>query len=178
MAPLPEPPRWPLAAIEAGAGLFILALVLSALFDPTIWVLHTLQALIYAAVIVLVRRNSAWGFGAGLAVALLWNAANLFATGFIGGGVVALGAWLRTGHLARPDLLLVLVGAGGHFLMILGCLVCFLRVGPKLRQWVELLGGAVLAFAALVLISPLRTHHLPLPLDIPPRAITALAPAS
>jgi hypothetical protein len=91
---------------------------------------------------------------------------------------------LRTGHLARPVLLLILVGAGGHFLMIPGCLVCFLRRNPKLRQWAEFLGGAVLAVSALVLISPLRTHDLPLPLDIARRttsslcAISATAPAS
>jgi len=93
-------------------------------------------------------------------------------TGLTGAGVDALRALLRTGHLARPDLLLILVSAGGHFLMILGCLVCFLRRNPKRRQWAELFGGAVLAIAALVLISPLRHHDLPLPLDVAPRAIS------
>jgi hypothetical protein len=78
MVPLREPSRWPLAAIQAGAGLFIVALVISVLFDPAIWLLHTLQALIYVAVIVLARRNSAWGFGAGFTIALLWNSVNLF----------------------------------------------------------------------------------------------------
>jgi hypothetical protein len=169
VAPLQQPSRWPLAAIQAGAALFIVALVLSVLFDPTVWVLHSLQALIYVAVIVLARRNSAWGFGAGFTVAVLWNSANLFATGFIAAGVDALWALLRTGHLARPVLLLILVGAGGHFLMILGCLLCFLRRKPKLRQWAEFCGGAALVFLALVLISPLRHHQLPLPLDIAQR---------
>jgi hypothetical protein len=65
MAPLREPSRWPLATIQAGAVLFIVALALSVLFDPTVWVLHSLQALIYVAVILLARRDSAWGFGAG-----------------------------------------------------------------------------------------------------------------
>jgi hypothetical protein len=61
MVPLREPSRWPLAAIQAGAGLFIVALVISVLFDPAIWLLHTLQALIYVAVIVLARRETAPG---------------------------------------------------------------------------------------------------------------------
>ena len=87
-------------------------------------------------------------------------------TGFIPAGVDALWTLLRTGHVARPGVLLVLVGAVGHFLMILGCLVCFLRRHPKLRQWAEFLGGAVLAVAALALISPLRHHEQALPLDI------------
>jgi hypothetical protein len=166
MAPLRGPSGWPLAAIQVGAVLFIVALVLSVVFDPTVGVLHSLQALIYVAVIVLARRNTAWGFGAGFTVAVLWNSANLFATGFIAAGVDALWASLRTGHLARPVLLLILVGAGGHFLMILGCLVCFLRGKPKLRRWAEFFGGAALAVFALVLLSPLRHHQLPLPLDI------------
>jgi len=169
MAPPPEGARWPLIAIQAGAGLFIVALAVSALVDPSVWLLHTLQALIYVAVIVLARRESAWGFGAGFTIALLWNSVNLFVTGFIGAGVDALQAALRTGHLAEPGLLLVLVGACGHFLMIPGCLVCFLRRSPKLRQWAQFLGGAVLAFCALVLISPLRTHARPLPLDLESR---------
>jgi hypothetical protein len=166
VAPLREPSRWPLAVIQAGAVLFIFALVLSVLLDPAVWLLHGLQALIYVAVIVLARRDSAWGFGAGFTVAVLWNSANLFATGFIAAGVDALWAWLRTGHLARPVLLLILVGAAGHFLMILGCLVAFLRGNPKLRRWAEFVGGAALLVVALVLISPLRHHQLPLPLDI------------
>lgn len=189
MPPLQEPARWPLAAIQTGAVLFIVALVLSVLFDPTVLSLHSLQALIYVAVIVLARRDSAWGFGAGFTVAVLWNSANLFATGFIAAGVDALWTLLLTGHLAEPVLLLILVGAGGHFLMILGCLVCFLRRKPNRRQWAEFFGGAALAFFAMVLISPLRHHKQPLPLDIArrqempavasrpsPRAANALQP--
>jgi len=57
VAPLREPSRWPLAAVQAGAGLFMGALVISAVFEPAVWVLHTLQALIYVAVIALARRN-------------------------------------------------------------------------------------------------------------------------
>jgi len=180
MTRLREPAPWPLAAIQIGAGLFIAALLVSVLLDPRVWALHAFQALIYVAVIVLARRDSAWGFGAGLILALLWNGANLFATGFIPAGVGALGTSLHTGHLARPALLLVLVGAGGHFLMIAGCLAGFLRRAPKPRQWAALLGGAVLAVAALALISLLRTHKLPLPLDIDSRhdAGSALSPRS
>lgn len=169
MAPLREPSRWPLAAIQAGAGLFIVALALSVFLDPALWVLHTLQSLIYVAVIVLAQRDSVWGLGAGLTIALLWNAANLFATGFIAAGAEALRESIHTGHLAHPALLLILVGAGGHFLMIAGCLAGLLRRGPKLRQWAEFLGGAILIFSALLLISPLRAHKLPLPLDVDPR---------
>ncbi len=58
--------RWIRASIPIGAGLFILALALSATLIPQLRLLHILQALIYLAVIVLTRRNSPWGFGAGV----------------------------------------------------------------------------------------------------------------
>jgi hypothetical protein len=44
--PSPVGLRWPLAAIEVGAGLFIAVLALSALVEPAVWLLHTVQALI------------------------------------------------------------------------------------------------------------------------------------
>lgn len=169
MTLLNGPSRWPLAAIEIGAGLFIVALAVSTLFDPSIWLLHMLQALIYVAVMALARRRSVLGFGAGFTIALLWNSANLFITGFVAGGLHALHMLLRTGRISRPVLLLILVGAAGHFLMIVGCLAGFSRTGPRLRQWAGLLGGAILGVAALALISPLRHHQVPLPLDVAPR---------
>ncbi|MFY9825610.1 MAG: hypothetical protein WAM82_29825 [Thermoanaerobaculia bacterium] len=169
MTLLSERSRWPLVAIQTGASLFIVALVGSALFDPSIWVLHTLQALIYVGVMVLARRGSALGFGAGFTIALLWNSANIFATGFVAAALHSLLTLLRTGQITRPVLLLILVGTAGHFLMIAGCAAGFFRTRPRLRQWAEFLGGAMLGFVALVLISPLRHHKLPLPLDVAPQ---------
>ena len=109
------------------------------------------------------------GFGAGFTIAVLWNSANLFITGFVEGGLHSLSMLLRTGRISRPVLLLILVGAAGHFLMIAGCLAGFFRTGPRLRQWAGLLGGAILAISMLALISPLRHHKVPLPLDVAPR---------
>src|SRR5262245_18194053 len=96
-------PRWISAFILVGSLFFIFALVLSAVFDPKIRVLHTLQALIYVAVILLTRRNSAWGFGAGCIVAAFWNYINLFITNFIKSGLQQLLILLQTGQLYRPD---------------------------------------------------------------------------
>ena len=45
-------PAWINASVLVGAGFFIFALIVSAVFDPTIRLLHMLQALIYVAVIV------------------------------------------------------------------------------------------------------------------------------
>jgi hypothetical protein len=161
---------WPLIAIHVGASMFIIALGASVFFDQSIWLLHGLQALIYVAVMVLAQRNSPWGFGAGFLIAVLWNGANLFATGFIDSALHALLTSLSTGHIVRPVLLLVLVGAAGHFLMIAGCVAGIIRSGGGRRQWAQFLGGAILGMIALVLIAPLRSrlHEQPLPLDVAP----------
>lgn len=168
---LREDSPWPLAAIHVGASMFIVALAASVIFDPSIWILHAFQALIYVAVMVLAQRENPLGFGAGFAMAVLWNGVNLFATGFLAGGLHTLRAVLSTGHISRPVLLLVLVGAAGHFFMIAGCLACLFRSSGGRRRWALFLGGAILGFIALALISPLRfrLHEQPLPLDVAPQ---------
>lgn len=143
---------WIDVGILVGAGLFMFALIVSAVFDPTIRVLHSLQLLIYVAVIVLTRRNSAWGYGAGFLISVMWNYTNLFVTTFIASGVEQLAVLLRTGHLERPDLLVALVAGGGHFLLILCCLVGFLLTRPTARRWVEFVGGGLLAVGYFVVI--------------------------
>lgn len=166
-----EDSAWPLGAFHVGASMFIVALAASVFFDRSIWVLHTFQALIYVAVMVLAQRGNPLGFGAGFVIALLWNGANLFVTGFIAAALHTVQDALSRGHISRPVLLLVLVGAAGHFLMIAGCLACFFRSSSGRRQWARFLGGAILGIVALALISPLRfrLHQQPLPLDVAPQ---------
>ena len=143
---------WIQWSIDFGAGFFLLALVLSAVFDPRIRVLHTLQALIYIAVIVLTRRLSAWGFGAGFFIAAFWNYTNLFVTTFVRAGADQLMLLLHTGRLRRPDLLVALVAAFGHFLMMVACAVGWVRLRPGGRQTGEFVLGGVLAIGFFVLI--------------------------
>jgi hypothetical protein len=145
-------PGWIDRSILAGAGFFIFALALSAVFDPSIRVLHALQALIYVAVIILTRRGNAWGFGAGCLIAAFWNYVNLFVTTFIRAGLEQLATLIHSGQLLRPDLLVAVIAAAGHFLMIVACLVGFLRTRPSLRQWGQFLAGGILAVAYLVVI--------------------------
>lgn len=145
-------PLWIRASILVGAGFFIFALILSAVFDPRIRLLHALQALIYVAVIVLTRRNSAWGFGAGVIISALWNYINLFVTTFIKAGAEQFWLLLHTGRLHRPDLMVALVAGLGHFILIVACLAGFLRMRPKVKQWGEFVAGGVLAVGYFVLI--------------------------
>ncbi len=141
---------WINASILAGAGFFIFALFLSAVFDPAIRVLHTLQAFIYVAVIVLTRKNIAWGFGAGCVIGAFWNYVNLFVTTFVKAGLEQTSILLQTGKMPRPDLLIAVVAAGGHFVLIIACLAGFLRTRPKARQWVEFWAGGTLAVGYFV----------------------------
>jgi hypothetical protein len=145
-------PRWINRSILLGSGFFIVALILSAVFDPEIRVLHALQTLIYLAVIVLTRRDSPWGFGAGAWIAIFWNYTNLFVTAFITEGLQELWSLVQTGQLNRPDLLIAVVAAGGHFLMIAACLAGFVRTRPGTRQWIQLFAGGMAAIAYFVVI--------------------------
>ena len=141
--------RW---FITVGAGLFIVALVVSAIFEPSIRLLHALQTLIYIAVIVLTRRQSAWGFGAGCIIAAFWNYVNLFVTTFIRAGLEQVSILLHTGNLPRPDLLIAVVAAAGHFLLIIGCLAGFLRTSLTLKRLRQFIAGGSLAVGYLTLI--------------------------
>ena len=147
-------PPWTRFSVQAGAGLFIVALFVSAAFDPTIRVLHFLQALIYVAVIVLARRDNAWGLGAGCIIAAFWNYMNLFVSDFIATGLRELSLLLTAGEL-RPGQIAV-VAATGHFLLIAGCLALFLRLRPGLKRWGQFFAGGVLAVGYLVFK---RLHH-------------------
>jgi hypothetical protein len=155
-APMMDRPRagrpWIRPAIAVGAALFILALFLSAVWDPSIRVLHALQALIYIAIVVLTRRNSPWGYGPGVVVSAFWNGVNLFVTTFISNGFEEMMALLQTGRIARPDQFVAVIAATGHFVLIVACLTGFLDTRPRAREWSKFIGGAVLGITYLVAI--------------------------
>ena len=138
--------------IPVGAGLFIFALAGSAIVVPQLRLLHFFQALIYVAVIVLARRNSAWGFGAGVTVATFWNCLSLFVTHLIQAGAGQFWSLVHTGHVDRPDTLMVFVGGMAHFLLIVACIAGFLQTQPRLKQWAKFFGGGLVALAYLGLI--------------------------
>ena len=134
--------RWINASIAIGSVIFIFALAVSAFFEPQWRVLHFFQALIYVAVIVLTRRKSAWGFGAGVFIAVFWNFLVLFRT--------PVGSEALNGHLFEPGILIQLLAACGHFLIIVACLVGFFRLRPGGRQWSAFAGGGIIAIGYLL----------------------------
>jgi hypothetical protein len=99
-------------------GFSLFALAGSAVIIPQLRLLHFLQALIYVAVMILARRDSPWGFGAGFTIAVIWNGFSIFVTRFMQAGAVAFWSFLRTGQAHDLDKMMVTLGGLGHFILI------------------------------------------------------------
>jgi hypothetical protein len=138
--------------IPLGALLFVTALAVSAVVVPQLRLLHLLQSVIYVAVVILVRRQSAWGFGAGVTIAVAWNSLNLFVTHFVQAGWAAFWSFVRTGQVRRPDTMMVTLGAIGHFILILACLAAFLDHSAEDKKWGKFAAGGVAALMYMALI--------------------------
>jgi len=146
-------------SIYLGAALFLVALLVSAILVPGLRLLHAFQALIYVAVIILARRNSAFGYGAGFTIAVAWNAMGLFITHLIQTGTVAFWSSLHTGRIEQPVPMMVALGAMAHFILIGATLVAVLRYDSESRKWWKFAGGGVLSLAYLALIVALARPH-------------------
>jgi hypothetical protein len=138
--------------IPIGAVLFVVALTVSAVVVPQLRLLHTLQALIYVAVVILARRNSAWAFGAGVTISVVWNSLNLFVTHLMQAGAIAIWSFLKTGQVQRLDTMMVTVGGIGHFILVAACLAAFLQLGTDSVKWRKFVGGGVVTLAYFALI--------------------------
>jgi hypothetical protein len=137
--------KWINTSIVVGSAIFVFGLAVAAIFAPQWRVLHVLQALIYVAVVVLARRNSAWGFGAGVFIAAFWNGLMLFRSPIGLQAVAGIGALMHGGPAPRADVMLQAFAACGNFLIIAACLFGFLRARPGARQWGQFVAGGVLA---------------------------------
>ena len=120
-------PQW---LILTGGGIFILVLGLSA-WEPDIRWLHFFQAWMYLAAIGLGLGGNRWGLFIGISAAGLWDYANLAATSFFFNGLEQLAQWAKTGHLARPDLLIAVPAWFSNLLVVAGCLWAYSRLPAK-----------------------------------------------
>jgi len=145
--------------IYIGATIFLAALLLSAVLVPDLRILHSLQALIYVAVVVLVRRNSAWGYGAGFSVAILWNVMGLFVTHLIQTGAIAFWLLLRTGHAEQFVPMTVTLGGIGHFMLIFAAPLAMSCFNAESRKWLKFAGGSVLSIAYFALLVAFFKPH-------------------
>ena len=117
--------------IVVGCCVFIFVLALSAVFDASIRWLHFFQAWMYLATIFLALRGNRWGYFIGVSAAGLWDYTNLFVTTFFRNGLEQLSAWVSTGHLARPDLLIAVPAWLSNFIVVVGCLWAYARLRDK-----------------------------------------------
>ena len=101
---------------------------------------------------ILARRNSVWGLGAGVTIAVVWNSLNLFVTHLAQAGVIAFWSFLRTGEVRRPDTMLVPLGCIGHFVLIIACLAAFLDLKTDKNKWWKVLWGGLFTLAYFALI--------------------------
>jgi hypothetical protein len=134
-------PEW---LIVIGASLFIVVLAVSAIWQADIRWLHFFQAWMYVATIALSLARSRWGYFIGISAAGLWDYTSLFVTTFFFNGLERLGAWIHTGHLARPDLLISVPAWFANLMVVVGCLWAYARLPEKRFSDIA---GLVLAFA-------------------------------
>ena len=66
---------------------------------------------------------------------------------------------LHTGHVSRPDTLMVMVGGVADFLLIVACMAGFLQSRPGIRQWGQFFAGGLLALAYFGLIIATLAPH-------------------
>jgi len=111
----------PESLIFIGAVCFIFVLAVSAYWQTDIRWLHFFQAWMYVATITLALRHNRWGYFIGVSAAGLWDYTNIFATTFVFNGLEELSRWIRSGHLARPDLLIAIPAWLSNFLVVAGC---------------------------------------------------------
>jgi hypothetical protein len=141
--------RWLRIGVPLGAGLFMLALAGSAAVVPALRPLHFFQALIYVAVVLLARRGSAWGLGAGVVVPLFWNVSEWFGPRLVQAGAEALWVFVSTGHAHRIDAMMVPLGWIGHCVLITSCVIAFI---PRRSDWKAFAGGGAISLAYFALI--------------------------
>ena len=137
--------------IPIGAVIFLIALAVSALVVPQLRLLHVLQGLIYVAVIVLSSRNSPWGFGAGVTIAVVWNSLNLFVTHLMQAGAIAFWSFLHTGQVHRLETMMVTFAGIGHFILIIAGLKACIDLRTRNKWWKFAAGGVLtLAYFAVI----------------------------
>jgi hypothetical protein len=124
----------PECLILIGAVVFVVILVISAVFEADIRWLHFFQAWMYIATIVLSLHGNRWGYFIGVSAAGLWDYANLVATTFFFNGLQELARWVHTGHLARPDLLIAVPAWFANLSVIIGCLWAYMRLPAKMNS--------------------------------------------
>jgi hypothetical protein len=121
-------PEW---LILSGGSVFVAILAISAYWEKDIRWLHFFQAWMYITAIGLSIGGSRWGHFVGISAAGFWDYTNIFATTFFFNGLEQMCIWVRTGHLARPDILIAVPAWFANLLVVGGCLWSYLQRREK-----------------------------------------------
>jgi len=121
-------PEW---LILVGGSVFVAVLALSAYWEKDIRWLHFFQAWTYIAAMALVIVGSPWGHFIGISAAAFWDYSTIFGTTFFFNGLEQLSIWVRTGHLARPDILIAVPAWIANLLVVAGCLWSYFQRRQK-----------------------------------------------
>jgi hypothetical protein len=138
--------------IPIGAGLFLIALAVSAVAVPELRPLHFLQALIYVAVVILARRNNVFALGAGFTIAAAWDCLEFFGPHLIQAGTVMLWSFLSTGQVQHLETMMVPIGGIGHFILVVACLTALFQQTTDIKKWWKFITGGVLVLGYFALI--------------------------
>jgi len=138
--------------IPIGAGLFLVALAVSAVAVPELRPLHFLQALIYVAVVILARRNNVFALGAGFTIAVAWNCLEFFGPRLMQAGAVMFWSFLHTGHVQHLETMMVPIGGIGHFILMIACLTALFHQTTDTKRWWKFIAGGVLVLGYFALI--------------------------
>jgi hypothetical protein len=145
--------------IAAGCAGFIFILVISALWDHSIILLHAFQSLQYLVVVALAARRNRWGYFIGIAVAGLWDYGGLFVNSFVASGWRALSTTIETGVLTKPDQIIAVFGFTFHLMIIVACALAYLRLANRkpadgIRLLVSFAGAIGYFYAIIALFQP------------------------
>jgi len=158
--------RYPEWLILVGGSIFVSVLALSAYWEKDIRWLHFFQSWMYIAALALVLVGSRWGCFIGVAAAAFWDYSTIFGTTFFFNGLEQLSLWVRTGHLARPDILIAVPAWIANLLVVVGCLCAYFQRPEK--PWSDIARflvtfGLTTAFFALdmALFQPLYLSIFP-----------------
>jgi hypothetical protein len=117
--------------ILLGGSVFVAVLAISAYWEKDIRWLHFFQAWMYIAAIALGIAGNRWGYFIGISAAGFWDYTTIFANTFFFSGLEQMSIWVRTGRLARPDILIAVPAWFANLLVVAGCLWSYFQRREK-----------------------------------------------
>jgi hypothetical protein len=151
-------------AVAVCVATFVAVLAISAYWDPSIRILHALEAIPYALAAALCLRGKTFGYALGAASGAFWLWMAGLLTTFVRNGFDRVEMLIRTGTVDRVDQLIAAPAAIATGGLVLFCCLGYLGRSGKswgdLASWAVALAGVPLFF--LVIIAAFAPQYLPI----------------